>query len=81
MKRADLKFPCHFVVLNQKWEVLLRGSIDAQQRVRLTFRHSAPSDGQVSESYSDFGVILNMILPGTLPTIQFGDKKAIEEFL
>jgi len=81
MKPIDLNFPYHFVVLDQRWCVLLKGTIDEQQRVELTFRHSAPNDGRVSESYSDFGVILNMILPGTLPTIQFGDEAKINQFI
>ena len=32
MKPTELKFPCHFVVLNQKFDVLLRGSIDEHHR-------------------------------------------------
>ena len=81
MKPTELKFPCHFVVLNQKFDVLLRGSIDEHHKVTLTFRYSAPNGGHVSESYSGFDVILNMILPGTLPTIQFGDEEKIQKFL
>lgn len=85
MKQSNLTFPCHFVVLDQKWEVLLKGYVNADGSVMLTFRYSAPNDGQVSESYSGFDVILNMILPlirsGTLPTIQFGDEEKIKEFL
>jgi len=76
-----IKLPCHFVVLDERWQVLIKGYIDEQQRVMLTFRHSAPNEGDVSESYSDFGVILNLILPGTLPTIQFGDEEHINKII
>lgn len=76
-----IKLPCHFVVLDQEWVVLLKGKIDEQQNVMLTFRYNAPNGGHVSESYSGFDVILHMIPAGTLPTIQFGDETQINQFI
>ena len=76
-----IKLPCHFIVLDQRWQVLLKGTINEQHNVTLTYRYDAPNGGQVSEFYSGFEVILVLIPPGVLPTIRFGDKEAIEEFL
>ena len=69
----------HFVVLDQSWEVLLRGHINENQIVVITYRFSAP-EREVLEQYSDFAAILNMIPIGTLPTIQFGDEETINRF-
>ena len=71
----------HFIVIDQDWSVLLKGHIDTQRQVTLTFRYDAPDDGQVSEQYSGFEVILQMIPPGVLPTIQFSSENKIKEFL
>ena len=76
-----IKLPCHFVVLDERWQVLLKGYINEQRNVMLTYRYNALNDKQVSESYSGFDVILNLIPSGTLPTIQFGDEDKIKEFL
>ena len=69
-KPDGLKLPCHFVVLGEKFQILLKGHINEQRNVRLSFRWNAPGDHQVSESYSGFDCILALIPPGTLPTIQ-----------
>ena len=76
-----MKILYHFVVIDRKFNVLLKGHIDEQRKVMLTYRHDAPNDGQVSELYSGFDVVLQMIPPGILPTIQFGDEDTIKEFL
>ena len=80
MPQVNLKFPLHFVVLDQKWQVLLRGYINEQRQAILTFRYNAPG-GDVEESYSCFDVILDIIPPRTFPTIQFGDAEKIERFI
>ena len=72
---------CHFVVINEKFRVLMRGYVFENRRVMLSFRHDAPEDGEVSESYSGFDCILSLIPPGTLPTIQFGDAEKIKRFI
>ena len=81
MEPTDAKILYHFVVIDERFSVLMRGYVFENRNVRLSFRWNAPGDHQVSESYSSFDCILSLIPPGTLPTIQFGDKAAIEEFL
>ena len=81
MEPTDAKILYHFVVIDERFSVLMRGYVFENRNVRLSFRWNAPGDHQVSESYSSFDCILSLIPPGTLPTIQFGNKKAIEEFL
>ena len=71
----------HFVVLDENFSVLLKGQICKQRNVMLSYRHDAPNKGHVSESYSSFDAILQIIPPGTLPTIQFCDEDKIKEFL
>ncbi len=81
IREADGKVIYHFVVLDERFEVLLKGHIYEQRNVMLTYRHNAPNDGQVSEHYSSFDAILQIILTGALPTIQFGDENTIEKFI
>lgn len=76
-----IKLPCYFVVLNERFKVLLKGDIDENRSVMLTFRYNALGDKHVSESYSSFDEVLVAIPAGTLPTIQFGDENTIEQFL
>lgn len=80
IQHTDPNIRQHFVVLDEKFKVLLKGHIGEQRDVTLTFRYNAP-EREVSEQYSSFDVILNMIPPGTLPTIQFGDEATVEKFL
>lgn len=71
----------YFIVLNQKWEVLLRGQINEDRSITITYRYNAP-ERNVSERYSDFEVVFHMIPVGTLPTIQFAEDAAtLKEFL
>ena len=79
IQRTDENIHQHFVVLDEKFEVLLKGHIGEQRNVILTFRYNAP-ERKVSEQYCSFDVILDMIPVGTLPTIQFGDKDTVEKF-
>ena len=70
----------HFVVVDEKFQVLMRGCVFEDRKVTLSFRHSAP-ETEVTESYSSFDCILQMIPSGTLPTIQFGTKEKMADFV
>ena len=63
---------CHFVVIGEKFKMLMRGCVFENRHVMVSFRHDAPENGDVSEFYSSFDCILSLIPPRTLPTIQFG---------
>ena len=81
IRETDAKILYHFVVLDERFEVLLKGHIYEQRNVMLTYRHNAPNDGQVSGDYSTYDTILQIIPTGVLPTIQFGTEETIKEFL
>ena len=70
----------HFVVIDEKFNLLMRGKVLADRSVLLTYRYNAP-EKHVSESYSDFDAVLVGIPAGTLPTIQFGDEGKLNEFV
>ena len=81
MKDGKTEMQRHFVVIDAKFKVLMRGCVFENRGVLLTFRHDALGDKHVSESYSSFDCILQMILPGTLPTIQFGEEENLKKIV
>ena len=81
MPHTDAKILYHFVVIDERFLVLMQGCVYENRNVLLSFRCTALGDKQVSESYSSFDAVLTLIPPGTLPTIQFGDEDTIKEFL